>query len=114
MHEWMTDNDLTPHLVVDAEASGLRAPLETATEGRLVLNISLLATRALVLGNKDIEFEARFGGVSQSVFVPMEAVRGIYARETGQGMLFAEEDQPGSPPPDPGQPPPRTRLKVVK
>lgn len=114
MHEWMTDNNLTPHLVVDADASGVRAPLETATDGRLVLNISFTATRGLALGNEEIEFEARFAGVARRVFVPMEAVRGIYARETGQGMLFADEDQPESPPPEPDQPPPRARLKVVK
>lgn len=114
MHEWMTDNNLTPHLVVDADASGVRAPLETATDGRLVLNISFTATRGLAVGNEEIEFEARFAGVARRIFVPMEAVRGIYARETGQGMLFADEDQPESPPPEPDQPPPRARLKVVK
>lgn len=118
MHEWMTDNELTPHLVVDARADGVVAPLAAAEDGRLVLNISMLATRTLDLGNERIEFEARFAGVSQRVLVPIDAVRGIYARETGQGMLFAEEERPGSLPPDtdpdPDEPPPRSHLKIVK
>ena len=33
----------------------------------------------------------RFGGVPQSVQFPVAAVLGIYARETGQGLVFQEE-----------------------
>jgi len=58
------------------------------------------------------------------VRVPLSAVLAIYARETGQGMVFTEEaDQPppGGPPtePAPKEPTPkppagRAKLKVVK
>jgi stringent starvation protein B len=124
MHEWMVDNDFTPHLVVDAKRDGVRVPSSHVKEGKIVLNVSPTATRALALGNEVITFEARFGGVSQQIAVPVTAVLGIYARETGQGMVFGEDDSPQPPPPDGGAPTPppaspeptarRGKLKVVK
>ena len=55
------------------------------------------ATRALSLGNDVVTFEARFGGVSQQLVIPVAAVLGIYARETGQGMIFGEDDSTPTP-----------------
>jgi len=122
MHEWMVDNDFTPHLVVDAKRDGVRVPSAHVKEGKIVLNVSPTATRALALGNEVITFEARFGGVSQQIVVPVLAVLGIYARETGQGMVFGEDDAPQPPTPDGGPPAPpapepkprRGKLTVVK
>jgi len=117
MHEWMVDNALTPHLVVDANAEDLRVPEGYARDGRIVLNVSYDATRNLELGNDQVCFEARFNGVPRQVSVPVGAVLGIYARETGQGMVFAEEG-PETPPPDPsGDADTRAQrpsLKIVK
>src|SRR5690606_22266294 len=45
-------------------------------------------TNKLVLGNEFIEFQARFSGVAEEVWVPVGAVSAIYARETGAGMGF--------------------------
>lgn len=124
MHEWMVDNGFTPHLVVDAKRDGVRVPTAHVQDGRIILNVSPSATRGLVLGNDFVTFEARFGGVAEQLSIPVDAVLGIYARETGQGMIFGEED--GQPPasPDGGTPSPtpppaggddrRPRLKVVK
>jgi stringent starvation protein B len=103
MHEWMLDNGFTPHIVVDAKRDGLSIPRDHVTEGKIVLNIGGSATHALVLGNDVITFEARFGGVARRVEVPVVAVLGIYARETGQGMIFTEDTAPPDPDtPDPG------------
>lgn len=115
MHEWMVDNGLTPHIVADARAQGLRVPAEHVRDGKIVLNVSYAATRGLVLGNDEIAFEARFNGVPRELNVPVQAVLGIYARETGQGMVFSSEDSP--PPPAGGDTAPasgRPTLKVVK
>ena len=91
MHEWMTDNSQTPLVVVDAAVDGVIVPLEHVKDGRIVLNIAWSATQDLELGNDFISFQARFGGVAHSVVIPIEAVQGIYARESGQGMLFQDE-----------------------
>lgn len=104
MHEWMTDNALTPHVVVDAAQPGVDVPRQFVSEGKIVLNVSLTATHGLAMGNESVSFNARFGGQPQHVHVPMAAVLGIYARETGQGMLFTEEDGGGDGPPAPDGP----------
>ncbi|TVQ47086.1 MAG: ClpXP protease specificity-enhancing factor [Gammaproteobacteria bacterium] len=104
MHEWMTDNAFTPHVVIDAEQPGVDVPRQFVSDGRIVLNVSLSATHGLAMGNDALSFNARFGGQPQHVHVPMAAVLGIYARETGQGMLFTDEDGPDGPP-DPDGPP---------
>jgi stringent starvation protein B len=70
---------------------GVIVPLEHVKEGRIVLNIAWSATRDLELGNDVISFQARFGGAAHSVAIPIEAVQGIYARESGQGMVFQDE-----------------------
>jgi len=41
-----------------------------------------------VIGNEAIEFQARFSGVTENIYVPIGAVTAIYARETGAGMGF--------------------------
>jgi stringent starvation protein B len=90
IYEWILDNEMTPHLVVDVRYPGVQAPKEFVEEERLVLNLSPSAVRALVLGNEQIEFNARFGGVARDVYFPVEAVLGIFTRENGQGMVFPE------------------------
>jgi stringent starvation protein B len=113
MHEWMIDNALTPHIVVDASAAGVDVPRDSVKDGKIVLNVSYAATRGLVIDNDVVAFEARFNGVPRSVRVPIDAVVGIYARENGQGMVFSQE--PGTPPEDPGTgEEKRPKLKVVK
>lgn len=121
MHEWITDNMQTPHLVVDATAQGVEVPRQYVQEGKIILNVSHSATSGLVMNNEAVRFRARFGAMTHDVTVPIAAVLGIYARETGQGMIFSEAD-PSSPPPQPTPPktPPsgeeskRPKLKVVK
>ena len=98
VHEWICDNGLTPHIVVDAGKPGVQVPPQAVSEGRVVLNLAPRAVAHLEIGNDAITFMARFGGVSQSVNVPVAAVQAIYARENGQGMLLAE-DAPGTAPP---------------
>lgn len=98
VHEWICDNGLTPHIVVDAGKPGVRVPPQAISDGRIVLNLAPRAVAHLEIGNDAITFMARFGGVSQTVNVPVAAVQAIYARENGQGMLLAE-DAPGTAPP---------------
>ena len=120
MHEWMSDNSHTPHLVVDAAVPDVVVPSEHIKDGRIVLNISFTAAHALSLGNDVVTFRARFSGQPFDVSVPVSAVLGIYARETGQGMVFADgtdSDEAGElddEPPPSDDPPRGPHLKIVK
>ena len=116
MHEWMGDNGHTPHIVVDASVDGITVPQEHVRDGKIILNISHSAAHNLKLTNSSVSFRARFSGVPFDVWVPIASVLGIYAKETGQGMIFSHgADQPEPPTPD-DQESTRTRshLKVVK
>ena len=90
IHEWCVDNACTPHLLV-AVNSQTRVPMAYVKEGEIVLNLNYTATKDLHIDNEVITFSARFGGISQNLYVPMNAVKGIFARETGQGMFFEVE-----------------------
>ncbi|RBI26342.1 ClpXP protease specificity-enhancing factor [Xanthomonas oryzae pv. oryzae] len=126
--EWINDNGMTPHVLVDAGLPGMQVPASAVKDGRVVLNIAERAVVGLQVDNESVSFTARFGGVSHPVMVPMAAVLAVYARETGQGMALPD-DIPGTSnePPDPGAPPPsaptpdeppsggkRPHLRVVK
>ena len=120
LYEWLVDNQLTPYLLVDALRDDVMVPEAYVEDGRIVLNVSPTAVRDLQLGNEAISFNARFGGQAQDIFVPPDAVLGVYARENGQGMLFPEEEEPQGPDDGPDTPPEppagggRPALKVVK
>ena len=121
IYDWCTDNGYTPYLSVQVDAN-TRVPVSYVKEGEIVLNISMDAVQHLQIGNDDISCSGRFGGVAHKISVPVGAVIGIFAKETGQGLAFQgqestpeqagtqhPEDPPESPPPA-GKP----RLRVVK
>lgn len=87
IHEWCVDQGYTPYLAVTVDKRTL-VPQQFVKGGEIVLNVSPLATNNLVINNETIEFQARFGGVAQDLYVPISQVSGIYARENGHGLAF--------------------------
>ena len=124
--DWLLDNDLTPHLVVNANIPHVMVPMQFVQDGQIVLNIAPRAVGQFHMDNDAVSFSARFGGVSQQVYIPMAAVLAIHARENGVGALFPPEpgdglwvgqaQTPTSGDPEPGPPRPsgRPTLKVIK
>lgn len=105
MHEWLSDNSYTPYLMVDTNIPNLLAPTEYAQDGKLVLAISYQATHNLLIDNDSISFAARFGGVSKDVWIPMQAVLAIYAKENPEHSFFFDPSEydnyaPPTPPTD--------------
>ena len=93
--EWCADNSLTPYLAVKVNAE-TRVPPTYVKNGEIVLNISSGATRRLTIDNERVQFTARFNGVSQEVSVPVAAVSGIFAKETGYGFAFSVTADPAA------------------
>ena len=89
--DWIEDSSLTPHILVDCEKAGVVAPESFVKEGKIVLNISSSATESRLITNSSVSFKARFGGKSQKIIVPCEAVLAIYAQENGEGMFFDDK-----------------------
>ena len=120
LYEWILDNDCTPYILVNALGDDVEVPREHVKDGQIILNISPTAVQALDVENDALQFKGRFAGIPFQVFVPIDAVLGIYARENGQGMFFETEgsEPPPSRPgkskdgerPKPGKP----SLRVVK
>ena len=120
LYQWIVDNGVTPYILVDALIEGVDVPAQYIQDNKIVLNIAPTAVHGLTLGDDVITFNARFSGKSTDLFVPIDAVLAIYARENGQGMMFSEEPQGPEPPTDgdgsddesgsPGKP----TLRVVK
>ena len=92
IYEWAVDNGDTPHLMVYADKFGVVVPREHVHDGKIVLNIHPGAVRDLSMENHYIFFSAAFGGRHRNIEVPVSAVGAIYARETGEGLSFEEED----------------------
>jgi stringent starvation protein B len=101
IYDWITDNNLTPYVLVDATREGVRVPPHVIKNGQVVLNLAMRAVANLDLGNDWISFQARFSGVSHSKRIPVSAVLALYAQENGQGMMFPADDSDVEPPPSP-------------
>jgi stringent starvation protein B len=91
LYEWILDNDCTPHLVVDADAPHVVVPRQFVQDGQIVLNVLPSAVRDFLMGDNEIFFSARFGGVPMQVRVPYGALVAIFAKENAMGMGFGME-----------------------
>jgi len=118
LYEWISDNRMTPHILVDAVVDGVDVPEQAVQKGKVILNIDRAAVHDLDMANDWLTFNARFSGRRYEVKVPLEAVLAIYAKENGQGMMFAQEEG-NMPPTDPDSGPDdgdgkKPHLKLVK
>ena len=115
IYEWIIDNQLTPHLLVDAENSNSVLPESYIEDGKIVLNMRPEAIQNLTLGNEEIQFNARFSGNPMHIVAPTSAVLAIYAKENGKGMVFDPEEHNDDGPPTPTKNKhEKPQLRVVK
>ncbi len=91
LYEWVLDNDMTPHIAVDATVMGVQVPEQFIHDGQITLNIAPGAVQGLLIDDQGISFSARFGGVPMNVYAPIVAVLAIFTRENGMGMGFGME-----------------------
>lgn len=118
LYEWIMDNKDTPHILVNTNYPGVEVPPGIAEDGEVVLNISGGAVRRLALSNDSITFEGSFSKQIHDVYIPIRSVVCMYAKGTGQGMIFESsmlmEDVRDPLEKDPKRPTGRPQLKVVK
>ena len=94
LYDWIIDSDETPYVLVDATIKDVVVPLEYVEDGQIVLNMGPSAIRDLVLENEFVMFNSRFGGRAFEIVLPMQSVKAIYCKDTGEGMVFPAEDDP--------------------
>lgn len=90
--EWTEDNGFTPQVLVNAEAVGVEVPRNHVVDGQIVLNIGSGAVQLHVMDNECLSFSARFSGIEQDIFLPIESILAIFARENSQGIFFEDGD----------------------
>lgn len=130
-YDWLLDNDMTPHLLVNSEVPHVQVPRQFVQDGQIVLNIAPQAVMSFAMGKDSLSFNARFGGIPFQVYIPMAAIIAIHARENGLGTFFPPEpayeawlasdateqsvsiDAPDNEP-EPPKPSGRPSLRVVK
>lgn len=88
--EWIEDNGLTPHIVVDANVTGVIVPTEFVKDGEIVLNVSSNSVKLYASNNDEFNFNASFSGRYIDVYLPMTSIKAIFAKENQQGMFFNE------------------------
>lgn len=103
--EWAEDNGYTPQVLVNARAAGVEVPHQHVVDGQIVLNISSGAVHLHVMDNDCLSFSARFSGVQQDIYLPMDSILAIFARENSQGIFFEDADD--------HDPEPKTKLSPV-
>ena len=128
IYDWCCDSGLTPYLAVKVD-SKTRVPMAFVKDGEIVISLGVDAVKDLHLGSDYISCDARFGGVAHAVIVPLDAVAGIFAKESGQGLVFptgesapvvasGEARDINSPKPDSPSPtrpkPSKPHLRIVK
>lgn len=126
IYEWILDNDMTPHVLIDATMQDVDVPQHYVEDGRIILNISPSAVQQFAIDDNCLVFNARFGGRPSSIYAPIDSIRAIYAAENSEGMMFealpqaaaeVTDENDGEPDPEPPAPPPqgkRPALRVVK
>ncbi len=117
LYDWLVDSSLTPYVLVSAEDEAVVVPADYVNDGKIVLNISPSAVRGLLIDDAGLSFDGRFGGTPFPVSAPIASVLAIYAKETGEGMIFDPEEFPAQP--DESSDAPKGRpsgpdLKVIK
>jgi stringent starvation protein B len=88
LFDWIVDSGLTPYLLVAADAPEVHVPGQHVRDGKIVLNISPNAVRNLTMTDDMVSFDGRFSGAPFWVEAPVSQVEAIYAKETGEGMMF--------------------------
>ncbi len=91
IYDWIVDNGATPYMVVDAMGEYVRVPRQSVQNGQIVLNIAPRAVTNYMVDDEAVSFSARFSGVSEHIYVPVENILALYAAENGQGMVFSQD-----------------------
>lgn len=85
-YSWLLDNDITPHLLIDATIPKVKVPMDYVKNGNIILSLSPTAIGDFQTLPRGISFKARFKGVAEDIFVPYIAMEQLIALETGSAL----------------------------
>ncbi|WMJ09301.1 ClpXP protease specificity-enhancing factor [Nitrosomonas sp. sh817] len=91
IYDWCSDNGFTPYISVKVFKE-LDIPKEYVRDNEIVFNISAIAVHELNISNDGLSFTARFSGIAKRLDIPLDAIKGIFAKEVNQGITFSPDD----------------------
>lgn len=89
MYDWILENQLTPHIVVDATLPDVQVPPSFIEDGKITLNLTPQAVTGFAMNNEALEFKASFNGRLMHLYVPLEAIIAVYALENNHCLVFS-------------------------
>jgi stringent starvation protein B len=91
LYNWIVDSGEIPYLLVDAAGPEVQVPLDHVEDGQIILNIGANAVLELHIGDEYAMFGSRFDGRHYDIVLPMDSIRAIYCKDSGEGMVFPDE-----------------------
>ncbi len=92
-YDWIVENNMTPHILVNTEAEEVTVPKQHIKDGKIVLNVSPMAVQDFMMDNEALSFSARFGGVAFYIYCPIYSIEAVYARESpAEGISFSPDE----------------------
>ena len=85
--DWCIESNLTPYILVKKSKKINLLP-KFFKNNEIVINISPMSVKKLIIKNDQVSFTARFEGVPQDIYFPLENIKSIYAFENGEGLFF--------------------------
>jgi stringent starvation protein B len=88
MYDWILENQLTPHIVVDTTLPDVQVPPAFIEDDKITLNLTPQAVTGFAMNNEGLEFKASFGGRLMHLYVPFAAIIAVYALENNHCLVF--------------------------
>lgn len=98
LYAWICQNDMTPRLLVNTTVDGVIVPAHLIQDDKIVLSIAVHSIDGYHIDDEAISFSASFSGVADNIYLPIDSIMSIFAKETGQGMVFSPEQDAMNPP----------------
>lgn len=92
MYEWILDNGLTPHIVVNTHFPEVNVPPKYIENNQITLNLAPSAVTGFAMNNEALEFKASFGGRLLHLYIPIGSITAVYALENSHCLLFGPEE----------------------
>lgn len=89
IYDWCLENRFTSYISVKIYSNMDKQLWKYEKNNEIIFNISPNAVCNLIINDCGVIFSARFNGVLKNLEIPMDAVRGIFAKEVNQGVQFS-------------------------
>ena len=92
IYDWCIDNGFTPY-ILSLIGNKTIVPDTLSGSKEIVLNLSPQSIKNLFIDDDGVSFKGRFNGSTHDIFIPVNSVLGVYAKENGDGIFFNDHKE---------------------